>query len=285
MIAEFTKSGDQIFVGDFVGSCSGSSNGDYTIGWYCSKSRERMDDKNFVLLKDGVPVVWGEMTSRIYEGKVSDAGRFALHLVGKTNQSTVRLFESNGQEFGSKQFRDSLLFFDLSADGRLLFWNSRDELRCADLSTMDEVFHFQIEPRFSTTAAKLDADGTTVLLQHRDKGWYRFDQSGSFLDKEKWLLDYIQDCDGPTLYQIVGDLYMKQGVKGAQLLSEGGQPTEVVGTHACKGCNSTLTVVGVQKGAHTELKHSCGSCGDNSAFCCAAKPGSGATKGMEKEKK
>jgi uncharacterized coiled-coil protein SlyX len=77
---------------------------------------------------------------------------------------------------------------------------------------------------------------------------------------------------------------VKQGVKGAQLLTEGGQPKEVIGTHACAGCKSTLTVVGVQKGAHTELKHSCGACGDDSAFCCATKPGSGATKGMDKEK-
>ena len=68
---------------------------------------------------------------------------------------------------------------------------------------------------------------------------------------------------------------VKQGTKGAQILNEGGQPTEVIGTHGCKGCSSTLTVTGVQKGAHTELKHSCGSCGDDSAFCCA-------TKGMEK---
>ena len=78
---------------------------------------------------------------------------------------------------------------------------------------------------------------------------------------------------------------VKQGVKGAQLLMEGGQPKELIGTHACAGCNSTVTVVGVQKGAHTELKHSCNACGDDSAFCCATKPGSGATKGMEKEKK
>ena len=78
---------------------------------------------------------------------------------------------------------------------------------------------------------------------------------------------------------------VKQGVKGAQLLMEGGQPKELIGTHACAGCNSTLTVVGVQKGAHTELKHSCKMCGDDSAFCCATKPGSGATKGMDKEKK
>ena len=76
---------------------------------------------------------------------------------------------------------------------------------------------------------------------------------------------------------------VKQGVKGSQLLMEGGQPKELIGTHACAGCNSTLTVTGVQKGAHTELKHSCGACGDDSAFCCATKPGAGATKGMEKK--
>ena len=78
---------------------------------------------------------------------------------------------------------------------------------------------------------------------------------------------------------------VKQGVKGAQLLMENGQPTELIGTHACKGCNSTITVVGHAKGDITELEHSCGACGDDSAFCCATKPGSGATKGMEEEKK
>jgi tetratricopeptide (TPR) repeat protein len=213
--AVISKSGDQIFIGDFVGSCSDSPNNAYTIAWYCSKSRGRMDDKHFVLLEGNNPVVWGEVTLRIYEGKVSDAGRFALRVIGKTNQSTIRFFESNGQEFGSKQFRDGLSFFDLSSDGRLLFWSSRDEFRCVDLSTMNEIFSFQLEPRFNPRAAKLDSDGVTMLLEHWKKGWYRFDQTGEFLDKEKWLLDYIQDCDGPTLCQIISDLYKKQGVKDA----------------------------------------------------------------------
>lgn len=78
---------------------------------------------------------------------------------------------------------------------------------------------------------------------------------------------------------------VKQGTKGAQLLMEKGQPTELIGTHACAGCNSTLTVTGHAKGDITELKHSCKACGDDSAFCCATKPASGMTKGMEKEKK
>ncbi|SRR6266480_2083948 len=76
---------------------------------------------------------------------------------------------------------------------------------------------------------------------------------------------------------------VKQGTKGAQILNEKGQPTELVGTHACKGCNSTLTVVGHAKGDIVELKHSCKACGDDSAFCCATKPGSAPTKGMEKK--
>ncbi len=78
---------------------------------------------------------------------------------------------------------------------------------------------------------------------------------------------------------------VKQGAKGgAQLLMKDGQTRELIGTHGCAGCNSTLTVTGHAKGNITELKHSCGKCGDDSAFCCATKPGSGATKGMKEKK-
>lgn len=75
---------------------------------------------------------------------------------------------------------------------------------------------------------------------------------------------------------------VRQGVKGAQLLMEDGHPKDLIGIHACQGCKSTVAVVGVQKGSRTELKHSCVACGDNSAFCCATKPGGGPTHGMEK---
>jgi hypothetical protein len=54
--------------------------------------------------------------------------------------------------------------------------------------------------------------------------------------------------------------------------------------HLCPGCNSTITVAGTGKGKHDEVKHVCDKCGDDSVFCCATKPGAGATKGMEKEK-
>ncbi len=76
---------------------------------------------------------------------------------------------------------------------------------------------------------------------------------------------------------------VKQGVKGAEFMMAGGQPTELIGTHACAGCGGTWKITGVGKGATTELKHSCTMCGDDSGFCCATKPGSGPTKGMEKK--
>lgn len=52
--------------------------------------------------------------------------------------------------------------------------------------------------------------------------------------------------------------------------------------HLCPGCNSTITVVGVGKGAKTEVKHVCEKCG-GSAFCCATTKTSAPTKGMEKK--
>jgi hypothetical protein len=55
--------------------------------------------------------------------------------------------------------------------------------------------------------------------------------------------------------------------------------------HLCPGCDSTIEVVGTGKGKHDEVKHVCAKCGDESVFCCATKPGSGVTQGMEKDKK
>jgi hypothetical protein len=53
--------------------------------------------------------------------------------------------------------------------------------------------------------------------------------------------------------------------------------------HMCPGCNSTITVVGVGKQSKDEVKHVCDKCGSDSVFCCATKPGAGATTGMEKK--
>jgi hypothetical protein len=53
--------------------------------------------------------------------------------------------------------------------------------------------------------------------------------------------------------------------------------------HLCPGCNTTIEVVGTGKGKHDEVKHVCKACGDDSVFCCASKPGSGSTRGMEKK--
>lgn len=55
--------------------------------------------------------------------------------------------------------------------------------------------------------------------------------------------------------------------------------------HLCPGCNTYIETVGRGKGAKDEIRHVCEKCGDDSVFCCATKPGSGASKGMEKEGK
>jgi hypothetical protein len=53
--------------------------------------------------------------------------------------------------------------------------------------------------------------------------------------------------------------------------------------HLCPGCSSTITTVGVGKGKHNEVKHTCEKCGSDSVFCCATAPGTGATQGMDKK--
>ncbi len=71
--------------------------------------------------------------------------------------------------------------------------------------------------------------------------------------------------------------------KGAEVLAANGTPTKVLGKHLCPGCGSTMEVVGHGKTKESKITHTCGACGDTSAFCCATKSGSSATKGMEKK--
>src|SRR5262245_24168369 len=71
--------------------------------------------------------------------------------------------------------------------------------------------------------------------------------------------------------------------KGAEVLAADGKPTRLMGKHLCNGCGSTIEVVGHGKGKEAKITHTCAACGDDSAFCCATKPGGPSTKGMEKK--
>jgi len=77
---------------------------------------------------------------------------------------------------------------------------------------------------------------------------------------------------------------VKKNAKGAELLKAKGKPTKLVGKHQCEGCGGTVEITGHGKGKEATLVHTCSSCGDDSAFCCATKKPSSPTKGMEKKK-
>ena len=72
--------------------------------------------------------------------------------------------------------------------------------------------------------------------------------------------------------------------KGAEVLAADGKPTKLIGKHLCTGCGSTIEIVGHGKGKEAKITHTCGTCGEGSAFCCATKAGSAPTKGMEEKK-
>lgn len=61
---------------------------------------------------------------------------------------------------------------------------------------------------------------------------------------------------------------IKKGVKGAQVLREGGVPRELVGLHLCEGCGSKVEIKGHGKGKKAIIKHVCKACGEHSPFCC-----------------
>lgn len=56
---------------------------------------------------------------------------------------------------------------------------------------------------------------------------------------------------------------------------------------SCASCGGEVEVVGTGKGEgkDEEVKHVCSKCGDDAMFCTAVKPGSGAMKDMDHEKK
>lgn len=70
---------------------------------------------------------------------------------------------------------------------------------------------------------------------------------------------------------------VKPGAKGAEVLMADGKPTQLIGTHACKGCGSEVVIKGHGKGKKALLVHTCKACGEHSAFCCST------TKGAKKE--
>ena len=53
--------------------------------------------------------------------------------------------------------------------------------------------------------------------------------------------------------------------------------------HECQMCGGTIETVGQRMDKKDVITHTCSKCGGESAFCCATKPGEGATKGMEKK--
>ena len=58
-----------------------------------------------------------------------------------------------------------------------------------------------------------------------------------------------------------------------------------VGEKVKCSCGGTVEVVATGKGKNAEVKHVCSKCGDDAMFCTATKPGSGAMKDMDHEKK
>ena len=210
------RSGDQVYIGDFIGTVHDSPSGAFAVAWGMYTNRKSVEDKHFALLQANNVLAQGSVSRRILDGRCSDGGFFALQVIGSTDKSAVLLFGRDGQEYHSRQFSDFLQFYDVSPDGRFMFWATENTVHYTDVSTKKDIFSFSFDHRFCPTSAKLDADGQTVSMRHTDMGWYRFSTAGTFVDEEVWLNDYMQKCNGVTLYNVIRDLHQRQGIRSPE---------------------------------------------------------------------
>lgn len=210
------RSGDQIYIGDFMGSISDSPSRQFSVAWGFLTNGVDPRSTRFALLRGDRILTQGEVSHDILDGRCSDGGHFALSVNVGIGRTSVLVFHPEGKLLLSKQFEGHLHFFEPSHDGRALFWASSNTAHCTNISTDQDVFSFSIDPRFYPTSAKLEEDGVTLSMRHVDLGWYRFAIDGTFPDHERWLNDYMNICDGASLYQLIREMHKRQGISGQE---------------------------------------------------------------------
>ncbi len=210
------RNGNQVYIGDFIGTVHDSPSRRFSVAWGLFTNKKSTEDRHFALLQGNNVITQGSVSVRILDGRCSDGGFFALQVQGDTDKSTVLLLGQDGQEYHSRPFSEFLQFYDVSADGKFIFWATENTVHYSDVATERDVLSFAFDHRFYPTSAKLDADGQSVSMRHADMGWYRFSTAGVFLDEEKWLNDYMQKCNGITLYNVIRDLHQRQGIRSAE---------------------------------------------------------------------
>ncbi len=210
------RRGDQVYIGDFMGTVCDSPSGRFSVAWGIFINRKSVEDKHFALLQGRNVVTQRSISRRVLDGRCSDLGYFALRVQGNTDKETVLLFGPEGEQYYSRQFGGYLQFYDVSEDGKFLFWVTENTLHYTDVSDKKDLFSFAFDHRFYPTGARLDADGSTVSMRHKCIGWYRFSTAGAFLDEETWLNDYMKTCNGITLYHVIRDLQERQGTRSAE---------------------------------------------------------------------
>lgn len=184
---------------DFFGVFSESETQLYTVAWADSDQSQGIGgfreggEGTYILLKNSQVLLTGS-SQRPNDGKVADTGIFVINdwLFGEGLNGIFYVFNKSGEQLVNHRFEANLLNNGISSDGKYAV------CQCANSDTDDGgvLAFFDLESRSLTWKASpisgwadsysFDSINRHLYLEYRDKGKYRYDFEGNFIDRERW---------------------------------------------------------------------------------------------------
>lgn len=203
------RSDNIVLIGDFIGNIIDSPLCSYAIVWGRDAAKSSLEDKYYRLVSGNQIVLTGKVNNRIFTAKVSDDGYFALETITPNNNTILLVISPCGDILYKKQMNTYLQHFDVSIRGAQISWITDNHLQVFDTGSSTSLVSIDLPNRVSPDNARYSPGSGVVEIHQAKLGWYRFLLDGTFIDEEKWLNDFLKECDGSSLYHTVKEYYRK----------------------------------------------------------------------------
>lgn len=195
---------------DFIGVCSRSPNGRFTIAWVDGGPDQTR--KGGYLLLDGKAIIAEGTMPRPNDGKVADNGVFLLNDWGSLESlsGTLWAFAPDGHALMSRSFAANLYDNALSTDGRYAICQTANapgedgNLTLFDLEAGKQIGAFRPESGWAK-AYEFYPDVRRVRLLYHDGGAFDYGFDGTFIDRMRWLAFGLQKGDILVIEKLIAE--------------------------------------------------------------------------------
>jgi len=197
-----------VWIGDFFGTINDSPSNIFAIAYGGVSAQSSLQHTSYRLIADNRVVAYGSVQNRIFDGKVTDDGHFALHtIVGNNEGSVMIVFSPDGNTVAEIVSVKTVRIFEIVNGGTHFVWVSDNHLKVQDLLQNELAADFELPNRVYPDGCRHIAGQDFVEVHHPKLDWYKFSLDGEFLDEERWLNDFLGICNGNSLYHTVRDYY------------------------------------------------------------------------------